>query len=136
MCMGLMCVGSPVVFGWCIQCYPAAKLQLLWWCFHPQNITSIPGWHEWQKYIGFCSNGCFFFFSSFFPLSFSVLESTPVYFQSNLSIYFSFRFDLCSFCCYLSYLRLSKELQFSFNLIFLWLFYFSDLVLVVFIFIF
>lgn len=41
------------------------------------------------------------FYPSFFPLSSLILEPTPVYFQNNLSIYFSFRYGPCFFCCYL-----------------------------------
>jgi hypothetical protein len=37
------------------------------------------------------------FFSSFFPFSSSVLKPTPTHYQSNLSIYFFFGFNLFIF---------------------------------------
>ena len=56
------------------------------------------------------------FFPSFFPLSLSIPEPAIAHFQSNLSIYFSFRFSPNSFYFYLFYFRSSIELKFSLNL--------------------
>jgi hypothetical protein len=50
-----------------------------------------------KNILGFSPVTVFF---SFFPLSFPVPEPTPIYFQCNPSVFFSFRFDSCFFYCY------------------------------------
>jgi len=63
-------MGSSMVFGRHVRRYLTTKLWPPRRCFNHHNIASIPMQWVWQKYVGFCAGGFFFFILSFLFLGF------------------------------------------------------------------